>query len=133
MNLKALGRKKINIDWDFVNEKLEYFWDGQSIAESLGIHFNTLERKIKEKYNLDFSEFKRQKRERKVQVIIEKQLRVAEKGNIAMLIWIGKQYCDQSDKTDHTTKGERITDINITVASETVKNQLQKILEPSIN
>lgn len=37
-----------------------------------------------------------------------KQFEVAQNGNIAMLIWLGKQYLGQTDRTDTTSKGEAI-------------------------
>lgn len=38
-----------------------------------------------------------------------KQLELARKGNVPMLIWLGKQYLDQRDRQDVNHSGEAIT------------------------
>ncbi len=101
-----MGRKKIEIDWDKVDEKLSHFCEGTEIAEHLGISYATLERRVREKFNVDFVEYKRQKRAKGEMILRELQLKSAKEGNTAMLIWLGKQYLKQTDKTDQQIKHE---------------------------
>lgn len=76
-------------------EKLAGFGlTNKEISETLGYDENTLKRNfeiflIKGRGNL---------RER----LRRKQLDVALRGNVAMLIWLGKQYLNQAEKTDES-------------------------------
>ncbi|MBZ0200880.1 MAG: hypothetical protein K8H86_13500 [Ignavibacteriaceae bacterium] len=76
-------------------EKLAGFGlTNKEISEALGYDENTLKRNfeiflIKGRGNL---------RER----LRRKQLDVALRGNVAMLIWLGKQYLNQAEKTDES-------------------------------
>ena len=45
-----------------------------------------------------------------------------------MLIWLGKQYLGQSDKTDHTTKGESLNQINVTADNNNSKKELEALI-----
>ena len=96
-----MGRKKINIDWELVDDLLSKFCEGTEVAAALGINFDTLAYKIKERFNLDFSEYKRQKRAIGEKSLRQKQLELAMQGNYSLLIFLGKQYLGQSDK-QHT-------------------------------
>ena len=110
-----MGRKKTVIDWDFVNDKLEKHWDGVTISDALGISFSTLERHVIEKYKMGFGEFKHSKRAKMRDILKEKQIELALDGDKTMLVWLGKQYLDQSDKRE--SKVEQDT----TVSGFTVK------------
>lgn len=110
-----MSRKKINIDWTIVDEKFAHFWEGTEIAAFLGISFDTLDRRIKEEFNTDFADYKAQKRAKGQSILRDLQLKSARDGSYVMQIWLGKQYLSQSDKQDHTTGGDKIQPINITV------------------
>jgi len=69
-------------------------------AERLGINIETLAARIKEKTGLSFPEYKKQKQEPMRINLMKKQYDVAMQGNVAMLIWLGKQYLKQSDKQE---------------------------------
>lgn len=110
-----MSRNKIPIDWKVVDEKLSHFCEGTEIAAYLGITEDTLYNRVKEVFSLDFSVYKAQKRAKGETILRELQLKSAMNGNIVMQIWLGKQYLSQSDKQDHTTGGDKIQPINITV------------------
>lgn len=69
-------------------------------AEKLGVNIDTLAARIKEKYGMSFSEYKRKRQEPMRINLLKKQYDVAMSGNVSMLIWLGKQYLKQSDKQE---------------------------------
>jgi len=95
-----MGRKKIDIDWEIVDEKLGKFYEGTEVAAYLGINYATLERRVKEVHKVDFADYKRQKRAKGEAILRELQLKTAMEGNVTMQIWLGKQYLNQSDKSE---------------------------------
>ena len=63
---------------------------------------DTLNERIREIYGVQhcFSTIYDQKKQGGRIAIRRKQMQVAESGNPTMLIWLGKQYCNQSDKNE---------------------------------
>jgi hypothetical protein len=72
------------------------------IASGLGVSLSTLERRRKENPELD--EAIKRGRELGKRSIRRLQYDAAKKGNVTMLIWLGKQWLKQADKveTEHT-------------------------------
>jgi hypothetical protein len=72
----------------------------EDIARQLGVSRDTLERRYRPIIDKARAEFRSR--------ILLAQIRAAEKGNPAMLIWLGKQYLGQVDssKIDHTVHQE---------------------------
>jgi hypothetical protein len=66
----------------------------KEIADALGYDDTTLKRK--------FENFLTKGRANLKQKLKRKQIQVAMQGNVAMLIWLGKQYLDQSEKVVET-------------------------------
>jgi len=99
-----MGRKKVDIDWKKADDMLSKFCDGTEVAASLGISYATLERAVKREFNVDFANYKAEKRASGASRIRMKQFEVAEKGNGDMLKWIGKQYLNQSEKQHQDIK-----------------------------
>ena len=94
------GRKKFIIDWAKVDRSLICGANGVQVAAMLGIHYNTLVNKCKEEKKCDFSEYLQQKRQQGNEMLFQKQYELAEKGDKMMLIWLGKNRLDQSDKKE---------------------------------
>ena len=122
-----MSRKKINIDWKIVDEKLSNFCEGTEVAAHLGISFDTLERRIKQEFNADFADYKRQKRAKGEVLLRELQLKEAKKGNIPMLIFLGKNYLKQTDRTDHTSGGEKIQSMDLSKLTDIELNELKRL------
>ena len=59
-----MGRKRIEIDWNVVDDLLSKFCEGTEVAEHLGIHFNTLNNQVKQKFNCGFCDYKAKKEQR---------------------------------------------------------------------
>jgi hypothetical protein len=100
----AGGRPKKNLEdmkfdgWDQLDALI--VWASEKYcAEKLGISVDSLATKIKEK-GYSFSEYKHKRQEPMRINLLKKQYDVAMTGNVSMLIWLGKQYLEQSDKAE---------------------------------
>ena len=103
-----MARPKADIDWKRVDELLEADCEGTEIAAYLGLEPNTLYRRCIADHKIVFSKYLQEKKARGNSLLKEKQFKIAKGGDKTMLIWLGKQRLGQSDKSDHTTKGEPI-------------------------
>lgn len=108
-----IGRPQAIIDWRKVDNLLVAGSSGVQIAGELGINPNTLyEHTLREK-GIPFSEYSQQKYSKGESLIKAKQFEVGMKGNTTMLIWLGKQRCDQreNDNTKAQIPQENLIDI----------------------
>lgn len=120
-----MARPEVPFDWHLVESLMEEEASESYIAERLLIgekqevnkksitaKIKLLQRRIKKRFGCSFVQFREQKLEGKRIRLRKWQWRAAERGNTAMMIWLGKQYLDQTDKRkdqiDHTTKGNEI-------------------------
>lgn len=92
--------ENMNFDgWDQLDALI--IWASQEYCcEKLGVNTDTLTKKIKEKHGMSFSEYKAKRQEPMRINLMKKQYDVAMAGNVSMLIWLGKQYLNQSDKQE---------------------------------
>lgn len=100
----VMGRKRIEIDWERVDEYLKAQCDGAAIARMLNIHPDTLYSRCEADHKTVFSAYAQQKKEQGKEILRRKQFDTAMAGNVTMLIWLGKQYLEQSDKQQLTGK-----------------------------
>ncbi|MGD8305724.1 MAG: hypothetical protein PVF17_03640 [Ignavibacteria bacterium] len=87
------AKKDISIEKQ-VEKLASYGLTNKEIAEALGYDDSTLKRK--------FENFLTKGRANLKQRLKKKQIQVAMSGNVSMLIWLGKQYLDQSEKVVET-------------------------------
>ena len=93
MNRKP--KKKVELSEDNKIEKLaSYGLTNKEIAEALGYNEVTLKR--------NFEIFLTKGRADLKQRLKRKQIAVAMQGNVVMLIWLGKQYLGQAEKTEQS-------------------------------
>lgn len=70
------------------------------ICYAMKVTDKTLNRILKEQYNMSFSDcFKKYSANGRIS-LRKKQFEVAKAGNVPMLIWLGKQYLGQTDKKE---------------------------------
>ena len=117
---KVNGRPRKEVDWEKVDVMCKLHCTAQEIVAYLNglgedVSYDTYDRRAKEEFDCTFAEYiaKRtlgQSRPRLRQL----QWKAAEAGNTSILIWLGKQYLDQSDKsqTDHTSSDGSMTPRN---------------------
>lgn len=126
-----MARPKKNINWNEVDKYLVAGATGTEVAAVLGLHPNTLYRKCEEEHNVSFSEYLEQKREKGNSMLKCKQFDLAMQGDRGMLVWLGKNRLDQSDKkeikhdADNVIKIEQKQDLSKLSVDEL--KQLRKI------
>lgn len=116
--------RRIEFDWVQFDKlcSLPPVISQEDIAFVLGCSVDTLDRRVKEKHpEMTLAEY-RIKRASHFRIgIINKQYQVAMGGNCTMLIWLGKQYLNQTDKNgidaNVTKDGEKLV-INFTKTDE---------------
>ena len=94
------GRKKIEIDWATVEKLCLIQCTATEIAGVLGISDDTLARAIKREYKKTFPEYYKSFQGKGKASLRRLQWKSAEHGNVAMQIWLGKQYLGQQDRKD---------------------------------
>ena len=95
-----MARPKIEIDFKLVENLCEIQCTGEEIASVLEIDYDTLNSRVKEEYGISFSEYYKKKSEAGKMSLRRMQWKAAERGNTTMLVWLGKQYLGQKDKSE---------------------------------
>lgn len=94
------GRPKAVINWAEVDKYLQSQCDGAHIASLFGIHPNTLYIACEEKFKMNFSEYSAKKKGEGKELLRARQFKAAMDGDKTMLVWLGKQYLEQREKSD---------------------------------
>lgn len=102
------------------------------ISEFFGVSEDTLESWCKDTYNETFSDVYKKKNSKGKIALRRWQMKSAEKGNVTMQIWLGKQYLKQRehfpDEVDNTVVSNAITNI-----ADLINNPVENRTEDSIN
>jgi len=99
----ARGRPRIEIDYKQVEQLAAMQCTDEEIAAVLGVERSSISKRKKADKEF-FTAYKKGK-ERGKASLRRMQFKAAEGGNATMLIWLGKQYLDQSDKTQQEISG----------------------------
>jgi len=99
----ARGRPRIKIDYKQVEQLAAMQCTDEEIAAVLGVERSTIKRRKKD--DDEFCTAYKKGKERGKASLRRMQFKVAEGGNATMLIWLGKQYLGQSDKTQQEISG----------------------------
>jgi hypothetical protein len=92
-----IGGYKIPIDWNEVDELLMAGCNGTQVAAWFDVHHDTIYNRCKEEKGVSWSVYSLKKREKGNSVILKAQFKVAKEGDKTMLIWLGKQRCEQRE------------------------------------
>lgn len=108
-----MARPKIEIDFDMVKKLCAIQCTGQEIADVLDVSYDTLERRVKEVYQISFADYIKKHSANGKMSLRRKQHEVAMNGNTTMLVWLGKQYLGQTDKqvVDNTSSDGSMTPV----------------------
>lgn len=98
--IPVMGRPKIEINKKDLESLAELHCTSEEISGFFDCSVDTIERRVKEFYGLTFAEFIKQKSGKRKAALRRMQFQAAEKGNTAMLIWLGKNWLDQVDKKE---------------------------------
>ena len=107
---KTMGRPKIEIDFEKVDALCAVFCNCEEIVSILKfdmkVSYDTVERRIKEQFDITFAEYVKQKQMAFAKPKLRKaQFDCAMSGNATMLIWLGKQYLGQVDRQEMKIEG----------------------------
>lgn len=103
--MAAGGRPKKKIDWGEFDKLCALQATLEEIASWFTCSVDTIERAVEREKGMSFAEYFALKRGKGKVALRRKQYQVALEGNPTMLIWLGKQYLDQTDKKEITGKG----------------------------
>ena len=98
------GRPAAIIDWKAVDRLLQAGCAGTQIAARLGIRAEVLYDGCQREHKTDFTEYSRQKKEHGETLLHEQQFALAMKGNLGMLVWLGKQRLGQKERSASETE-----------------------------
>ena len=89
-----------DLHWSVVNRACMMQNTGEEIAKLLGISYDTLSRRINEKYAIGFAEYYAQRVTAGTMSLRRWQWRTAKLGNPTMQIWLGKQHLGQKETVE---------------------------------
>lgn len=69
----------------------------------LGIHPDTLYKAVENEYKMTFTAYSQEKKAEGRELLRKKQFDIALDGDKTMLVWLGKQYLGQTDKSEVDT------------------------------
>lgn len=96
-----MGRPKVPINRDSFDALMDIpFVNVKAIAGVFRCSEKTIQRFVNSEYGMTFDQLKEEKSENMKLRLGGKQYEVAMKGNVPMLVWLGKQYLGQADKQE---------------------------------
>ena len=99
-----VGRPEKEFDWKVLDSILQFGANLIDCSELLDVSDDTIQRKIKSEHGCTFSEYRTKKMGRMRVKLLQKQYEMAQNGNVALLIWLGKQHLGQKDKIEQEVK-----------------------------
>lgn len=106
-----MARPRIQIDWDTFDKLCAIQCSRREIAAFFGCSEDTIERAVKRTHKITFEAHVATKRQAGLVSLRRKQFEVALSGNRTMLIWLGKQYLGQKDRSEVDTRDLTIEDV----------------------
>lgn len=127
--MAKMGRPRKDFDWilldslcgldahlDYCAEKQIQKWGEELNQRTIFRTRAVIERRIRERYGLTFREYREKKKEPLRISLRKKQIDIALKGNVTMLIWMGKQHLGQTEKVEQ--KNETDQKLEVTYVAE---------------
>lgn len=99
-NPNAPGRPEKVVNWKKAAKLAAEFNTGEDIASDQGMSYQTLLLRIQDLGYVDFQEWYKKHSAPGRKSLRQMQMKAAKKGNIGMMIWLGKQELEQSEKVD---------------------------------
>lgn len=93
-------RGEIPLDWTRLNQYLELGARLIDCSEFLSVSEDKIQDQIKRHHAMTFMEYRDKKMAKMRLRVLQKQFDVAMQGNVAMLIWLGKQILGQTEKIE---------------------------------
>ena len=92
-----MSRPEKPINWEKVDNFLMANCTGVQIAEHFNMHPDTFYNRVKEHYQIGFTEYSCLKKSQGESLLLAKQFEKAMKGDNVMLIWLGKARLGQKE------------------------------------
>lgn len=116
------GRPQIEINWIEFDKLCGLQCTIHEIAGWFNCSVDTIERRVLSEHGVGFADYFAQKRSGGKISLRRKQYEIAMSGNPTMLIWLGKQYLAQTDKSevsiDEVTDRELVEAVRAIVESK---------------
>lgn len=116
-NKKRTGRPKKEIDENLFENLCAIFCTQEEIAGIFNCSIDTINNWCKRTYGETFSETFKKKSAKGKTSLRRWQFKAAENGNVSMMIFLGKNYLGQSDRTEIEVPDTQIN-INVSAADE---------------
>lgn len=113
-----MGRPRKEINFDELGKLAQMQCTQSEVAGWFEVSEDTIERRIREETGLTFAEYLREKGEGGKSALRRVQMQTALKGNPTMLIWLGKQYLGQTEKSDPNDSLRRVEVAYINTAAD---------------
>lgn len=101
------------IDWDQVDTMCGMHCTGEEQAGILNVDYDTLNSACKREKGMGFSDYFKQKSSSGRMSLRRRQYSLAMDGNSTMLVWLGKNWLGQTDKSEVTQTTTEITGIKL--------------------
>lgn len=121
-----MGRKKLIIDWASFDKLAAINCTRDEISAFLGVSNDTLERACKREKKMSFAAYYDKKNADGRTSLRRKQFDLAQNGNVTMLVWLGKQRLDQTDKVVATNNTTVNAQVNV-VDKETIRKANEEL------
>ncbi len=115
MAKKRNGRPPVVIDWNEFEKLCAFHCTQEEILLWFNLTDKTLTRHCKLHYKKSFSEIYKVKRVKGKVSLRRSQMQLANAGNPAMLIFLGKNYLDQSDRGKEEINDQETFNVEVTV------------------
>lgn len=97
---RPVGRPRKEIDWVEFDKLCAMQCTLGEIAGWFECSEDTIERRVKEQFGMDFADVFKEKRSKGKIALRRQQYQTALEGNVPLLIFLGKNYLGQSDKQE---------------------------------
>lgn len=98
---RKMGRPRKEIDFDMLEQLCMIQCTLEEIASCFRVSEDTIERRVKEEYNITFAEYYKQFSGFGKASLRRQQFAEAMKGNVKMLKWLGSNHLGQSSKSEN--------------------------------
>lgn len=100
-NGKKIGRPRKSINWTKIDLLCKIQCTEEEIASVMECSIKTLQRSCSSKHGIPFVQYMRQKGDGGKSSLRRAQFKKAFRGDPALLIWLGKQYLEQTELVHH--------------------------------
>lgn len=128
--MQERGRPKIQFTdshWEQLDKLCEMQCTREEAAAYFDISIDTMDERVKEQYGCTYYIYQQSKVLKGRTSLRRMQWQSAQKGNVQMQIWLGKQYLGQSDKIDNKQTNISLADL---IVERDVSPNVDKYVEP---